>query len=220
MNEVKTIWKTPDAEEHICFCARVSSSKQFDRSERENKRLLKYCMRNNHWSIFEMANWTIEIETTRMVSRQFIRHSSIRVQEFSQRYAEVDKPIIAPSMRGKHPYNRQSSIELPTDMQVYADSIVSDAVRKIQESYDQLIECGVAFETARAILPECAPTKLYANSYIRNWIHYMNVRRGNGTQSEHEDLANKIFDEFKIQFPFIASVMEEMNEESKESKNV
>lgn len=213
MNEVRTIWATPDAEEHICYCARVSSSTQFNRTEKENKRLLKYCMRNGHWSIFEMANWTIEIKTSRMISRQFIRHSSIRVQEFSQRYAEVKDSITPPEMRGKHPYNRQMSIPLSTDIQVYADHIVSDAIRKIEDAYDALIECGVAYETARAILPECAPTKVYANSYIRNWIHYMNVRRGNGTQSEHEDLANKIFAEFKVQFPFIAEVMEEMEEE-------
>jgi thymidylate synthase (FAD) len=210
MNKVSTVWKTPNAEEHICFCARVSSNNQTDRTDKENKRLLKYCIKNKHWSIFEMANWTIEIETSRMVSRQFIRHSSIKVQEFSQRYAEVKKQIVPPQMRGKHPYNRQSSIELPLDMQIYADSIVSDAVQQIESIYDKLIDAGVAFESARAILPECAPTTLYANGRLRDWIHYMDVRRGNGTQSEHEDLANKIYDLFKEEFPMLAEVIEEL----------
>ena len=210
MNKVSTVWKTPNALEHICFCARVSSSNQTDRTDAANKRLIKYCMKNKHWSIFEMANWTIEIETSRMVSRQFIRHSSIKVQEFSQRYAEVKETIVPPKMRGKHPYNRQSSIELPLDMQLYADSIVSDAIQQIESAYDKLVEAGVALETARAILPECAPTKLYANGRLRDWIHYMDVRRGNGTQSEHEDLANKIFDEFQVQFPMLAEIVEEL----------
>jgi thymidylate synthase (FAD) len=167
-------------------------------------------MKNKHWSIFEMANWTIEIHTSRMVSRQFIRHSSIKVQEFSQRYAEVKEEITPPNMRGKHPYNRQSSVELPLDMQLYADSIVSNAIQQIESAYDKLVDAGVALETARAILPECAPTTLYANGRLRDWIHYMDVRRGNGTQSEHEDLANKIYAEFQVQFPILAEIVEEL----------
>jgi len=157
-----------------------------------------------------MANWTIEIHTSRMVSRQFIRHSSIKVQEFSQRYAEVKEEITPPNMRGKHPYNRQSSVELPLDMQLYADSIVSNAIQQIESAYDKLVEAGVALETARAILPECAPTTLYANGRLRDWIHYMDVRRGNGTQSEHEDLANKIYEEFQVEFPMLAEIVEEL----------
>lgn len=220
MNKVTTVWKTPNAVEHICFCARVSSSDQFGRSDKDNKRLIKYCIKNKHWSIFEMANWTIEIETTRMVSRQFIRHSSIKVQEFSQRYAEVRKAIQPPTMRGKHPYNRQSSIELPVDLQLYADNIVSNAIQQIEDAYDELVNAGVALETARAILPECAPTKLYANGRIRDWMHYMDVRRGNGTQSEHEDLANKIFDEFKVEFPLLVEVIEELKAEEEKKQVV
>ena len=210
MNKVSTVWKTPNALEHICFCARVSSSNQNDRSDAANKRLIKYCIKHKHWSIFEMANWTIEIHTSRMVSRQFIRHSSIKVQEFSQRYAEVKEEITPPNMRGKHPYNRQSSIELPLDMQLYADSIVSNAIQQIESAYDKLVEAGVALETARAILPECAPTTLYANGRLRDWIHYMDVRRGNGTQSEHEDLANKIYEQFQVEFPMLAEIVEEL----------
>ena len=113
-------------------------------------------------------------------------------------------------MRGKHPYNRQSSIELPLDMQLYADSIVSNAIQQIESAYDKLVEAGVALETARAILPECAPTTLYANGRLRDWIHYMDVRRGNGTQSEHEDLANKIYEQFQVEFPMLAEIVEEL----------
>lgn len=216
-NTAKTRWITPNAEEEICYCARVSSDNQENRSREDNIRLINYCISHKHWSIFSQANWSVEIHTIRAVSQQILRHASFDFQEFSQRYAEFKGLLNAPPMRGNHPKNRQKSVPLNEYTQGVADHIVSDALDRLYESYNNLLKLGVAKETARMILPECTPTRLFMNGNIRSWIHYLEVRRGNGTQLEHIDLANKIYELFAQEFPMIAEALiynEEKGEEN------
>jgi thymidylate synthase (FAD) len=213
-NTAKTRWITPDAEEEICYCARVSSPNQDNRTEEDNKRLIKYCIKNKHWSIFSQADWSVEIHTIRAVSQQILRHASFDFQEFSQRYAEFRGLLVAPPMRGTHPKNRQKSVPLDAVTGLHLDNIVSTTLDRVLQTYNYLIENGVAKETARMILPECTPTRLFMKGSVRSWIHYLEVRRGNGTQLEHIDLADKIHVLFEEEFPLIAQAVKELEMEN------
>jgi thymidylate synthase (FAD) len=180
---VKLIWITPDAEKVILYIARVSS----DQSN-ESTGLLKYLIRNKHWSPFEMASMCVEINTTRAISQQIIRHRSFSFQEFSQRYAAIDV-IDLPELRMQHESNRQSSAEVTHEF----DYATSEAILKIQSHYEWLLEQGVSKETARMVLPMCSPTKLYMAGTIRSWIHYMELRLDREhTQKEHVLIAEEI----------------------------
>ena len=198
---VKLIWITKDAEKLMAYCARVSSSNQ----ENPNiKGLLKYCIREGHWSIFEMCNMCVEINTTRAISAQILRHRSFSFQEFSQRYASVEQDLEIPLLRRQDLKNRQNSInDLDKELinKIQDDIIIH--FKKTKDLYRKILDLGVAKECARMILPMNSPTKLYMNSNIRNWIHYLKVRCGNGTQLEHMEIANEIKEIFKKELPII-----------------
>jgi len=198
---VSLIWITPDSEKLIAYCARVSSSNQ---DNPNIKGLLKYCVKNGHWSIFEMCNMCVEINTTRAISAQILRHRSFSFQEFSQRYAEVESKPDYFDLRRQDLKNRQNSIDdLTEETKKKLNNSVRMTLIDIDRCYNALLNDGVAKECARMILPMCSPTKLYMNGNIRSWIHYLRVRCGNGTQKEHMEIANQIKEIFKKELPII-----------------
>jgi len=207
---IKLISVTPDAEKHMAYCARVSNP-----SNQENDNfsgLLKYCIKHQHWSIFEQATMTLEINTTRGIAAQILRHRSFTYQEFSQRYADsslLGKTIPLPELRRQDTKNRQNSIDdldkadidtLNRQMETLFDSSMA--------LYNQMLERGVAKECARFVLPLATPTRLYMTGSVRSWIHYIDLRSGHGTQKEHMDIANAAKQVFIEQFPAVAEALE------------
>jgi thymidylate synthase (FAD) len=191
----KLIWITPEAEQVIGYCARVSNPANQDNPD--VSRLLSYCIKHGHWSIFEMASMCVEIKTTRAIAPQILRHRSFSFQEFSQRYAQVhDFPILG-QMRLAGTTNRQSSQLLPEwkeldeNLQVVIDR-ASMAVEGSYYAYNRLIESGIAAETARMVLPLCTPTTMYMSGTVRSWIHYVQLRTQEDTQLEHREIAESI----------------------------
>ena len=175
MNNTCLISITPDAEKTIAYCARVSNPNGQDRTE--YSKLLKYCIDHGHWSIFEMANMVLEIETTRCIAAQILRHRSFSFQEFSQRYADASflgETIDTPELRTQDQKNRQNSID---DLDEYKQAIYNQNMRELfaksKALYDLMINDGVAKECARFVLPLATPTKMYMNGTIRSWIHYI-----------------------------------------------
>lgn len=200
---------TPNAEKTIAYCARVSNPNNQD-NENYSK-LLKYCIDHGHWSIFEMANMVLEIETTRGIAAQILRHRSFSFQEFSQRYADASylgESIDAPELRTQDPKNRQNSID---DLNEYKEAIYNQNIRELfsksKALYDMMIRDGVAKECARFVLPLATPTRMYMNGTVRSWIHYINLRTANGTQKEHMDVANQCKDIFKQELPVISEAL-------------
>ena len=207
----KLISVTPDAEKHMAYCARVSNPS--NQNNESFAGLLKYCVKHQHWSIFEQAFMTLELHTTRAIAAQVLRHRSFTFQEFSQRYADssllgFDK-IPLPELRRQDEKNRQNSIDdldpfevqnLELQMQTLFDSSMA--------LYEQMLKRGVAKECARMVLPLCTPTKIYMSGSVRSWIHYIDLRSANGTQKEHMDLANACKDIFVEQFPEVSVAME------------
>jgi len=187
----KLIWITPEAEQVIGYCARVSNPANQDNPDVAG--LLKYCIKHGHWSIFEMASMCVEIKTTRAIAPQILRHRSFSFQEFSQRYAEVhDFPVLG-QMRLAGTTNRQSSQPLPErgfDADIILDAEL--AVSRSYWTYNKLIKAGIAAETARMVLPLCCPTTLYMSGTIRSWIHYVQLRTQEDTQLEHREIADSI----------------------------
>ena len=180
----------------IAYCAKVSNP-QGQINMETSDRLLSYLIKHKHWSPFEMASATIEVETTRDIARQFLRHRSFSFQEFSQRYANVesmDKTFVVREARLQDPKNRQNSVATDdTDLQAQWDALQWELIRHARQTYDWAISKGIAKEQARAVLPEGnTVSKLYANGTIRSWIHYVELRSANGTQKEHRDLAVEI----------------------------
>lgn len=182
------------AGEFIVYAARVSNpANQANRGTDE--RLLDYVIRKRHWSTLEMASATVEVVTTRDVARQILRHRSFSFQEFSQRYAEVEAEPILREARGQHPTNRQASVEIDDDSELYwqwkeRQRHIADACGA---AYDWAIGNGIAKEVARAVLPEgLTPSTLYVSGTFRSWLHYLDVRTDEGTQKEHRDLASAI----------------------------
>ena len=205
---VELISITPDSEKTIAYCARVSNPKGQDRDE--YAKLLKYCIDHGHWSIFEMANMVLEINTTRGIAAQILRHRSFSFQEFSQRYAETNllEEVEAPELRGQDEKNRQNSLDNVADNdKITWTRIIEDHFRKSQYIYDEMIKAGIAKECARFVLPLATPTKMYMNGTIRSWIHYINLRSGHGTQKEHMDIANKCKDIFIQQLPVVSEAL-------------
>jgi len=206
---VELISITPDAEKTIAYCARVSNPMGQDRDE--YAKLLKYCIDHGHWSIFEMANMVLEIETTRGIAAQILRHRSFSFQEFSQRYADTNliaEDISAPDLRGQDEKNRQNSLDnLADNDKITWSRIIEDHFRKSQYIYDEMLKIGIAKECARFVLPLATPTKMYMNGTIRSWIHYVNLRSANGTQKEHMDVANKCKEIFIQQLPVVAEAL-------------
>lgn len=184
--QVKLINITPNAEATMAYCARVSSPHQ---DSPEYAKLLSYCVKNKHWSVFEMANMTVEITTSRAIAQQILRHRSFTFQEHSQRYAKATEFEIYPARR-QDVKNRQNSID---DMSTEDKAWFEDAQKQINDTatalYEQAIAKGIAKEQARFLLPLSTTTRLYMNGNIRNWIHYVDLRSDAATQKEHRDIA-------------------------------
>lgn len=177
-------------EELVAYCARVSNPGNQANHETA-PRLLNYLTRNHHWSPFEMAHAVIEITTTRDIARQILRHRSFSFQEFSQRYAEVDAESIMRETRLQDTKNRQNSIET-YDIELNAkwQQLQANVAKLTQQSYQWAIDAGIAKEVARSVLPEgMTPSRLYMAGSVRSWIHYIQLRAGNGTQKEHREIA-------------------------------
>jgi len=201
-----------NASDLISYCARVSNpsnQKNFDTSSK----LLKYCYRNEHWSIFEMVNVVLEIRTTRDIARQILRHRSFSFQEFSQRYAEVTNNLTSEHTREarlQDNKNRQNSIE--TDdikLQREWDFLQKELNISALKKYQWALDNGIAKEVARSILPEgLTESTLYMNGTLRSWIHYCVLRMGNGTQKEHRDISTKAWELLKEEFWFLESFEE------------
>ena len=206
---VKLISVTPDAEKHIAYVARVSNPKN-----QENEKfsgLLKYCIKHGHWSIFEQAFMTLEIETTRGIAAQILRHRSFTYQEFSQRYADSNLlgKVELPELRRQDSKNRQNSIDdLDPEVVEKLNKQMNTLFSSAFSLYNQMLEKGVAKECARFVLPLATPTRIYMTGSARSWIHYINLRSGHGTQKEHMDIANECKSIFVEQFPSVAEAME------------
>ena len=206
---VKLVTVTPQAEETMGYVARVSNPKNQDNPKVAG--LLSYCIKHGHWSVFEQAHMTLEIETTRGLAAQILRHRSFTYQEFSQRYADssmLSKVIPMPELRRQDDKNRQNSID---DLDPF---VVQDFELKMQRHfvegmklYKDMLDAGVAKECARFVLPLATPTKLYMTGSVRSWIHYINLRSAHGTQKEHMDIAENCRTIFNEQFPIVAEAL-------------
>lgn len=206
MKDVKLISCTPDAEKNIAYCARVSNPNNQDNDNIAG--LLSYCIKHKHWSIFEMAFMTLEINTSRGIAAQILRHRSFTFQEFSQRYADtthLTQEIPVFSLRSQDNKNRQNSIDdVDQDIVFKWNRQIREHFAKAKGLYDDMIKDGIAKECARFVLPLATPTRLYMSGSIRNWIHYIELRSANGTQKEHQDIALNCKNIFCNQFPIIS----------------
>lgn len=209
MNNAKLVSISPDAEKLMSYCARVSNPNNQD-NENYSK-LLKYCIDHQHWSIFEQAFMTIEINTTRGIAAQILRHRSFTFQEFSQRYADAslladDIPLF--ELRNQDNKNRQNSIDDVSDIiKSKWNPAIREHFAKAKAIYDDMLKDGIAKECARFILPLATPTRLYMSGTIRNWIHYIDLRSSNGTQKEHMDIANECKNIFISELPTVSEAL-------------
>jgi len=202
---VDLVWVTPNAEEMLVKMARVSAPKNQDNMDTA-PRLLKYLIRNKHWSPFEMANMCVEIETTRAISPQILRHRSFSFQEFSQRYADTSElgSAVIPHLRRQDLKNRQNSIDdIPVEMLGTFYRRISELYENSEHLYREMVSSGIAKECARSVLPLSTQTRLFMNGTLRSWIHYLDLRCSNGTQLEHQQIARAIRKIFCEQFPII-----------------
>ena len=202
-----------DVQDLVAYCAKVSNPKGQMNLE-TSERLLAYLIKHKHWSPFEMASATIEVETTRDIARQFLRHRSFAFQEFSQRYADpgsLDDTFVVRDARLQDEKNRQNSVECENDyIKERWEEEQLNVILKAKEAYDWAIDNGIAKEQARAVLPEGnTKSKLYANGTIRSWIHYVELRSANGTQKEHMELAREIGCAIHAIFPMIKDFINE-----------
>jgi len=206
--QVKLVSVTPDAEKTMAYIARVSNPNNQDNEKYAG--LLKYCIKHNHWSVFEQSSMTLEIETTRGLGAQILRHRSFTFQEFSQRYADSKLlgKIDLPELRRQDDKNRQNSID---DLDVEAVEKLNKQMETLFSSafslYNQMLEVGVAKECARMVLPLCTPTRIYMTGSCRSWIHYINLRSAHGTQKEHMIIAEKCRSVFTKQFPAVSEAL-------------
>lgn len=192
------------AEGLIAYCARVSSPHQ---ENLDYEKLLAYCISNRHWSIFEMADMTVEIVTSRAIAPQILRHRSFQFQEFSQRYARV-QAIETYTPRRQDSKNRQNSLDdLEAGTITWFEDAQTEIARISMEKYEAALDKGIAKECARVLLPLGTRTKLYMKGSVRSWIHYLEVRTDRSTQKEHRDIAEAIRTIFCDQFPVTASAL-------------
>ena len=206
---VKFVSITPDAEKTMAYVARVSNPKNQDNEKFAG--LLKYCIQHGHWSVFEQAHMTVEINTTRGLAAQILRHRSFTYQEFSQRYADsslLEETIPVPELRRQDEKNRQNSTDDLDEMLVMGyktrmRSHFDDAMAL----YQDMLENGVAKECARFVLPLATPTRLYMTGSCRSWIHYINLRSAHGTQKEHMDLVESVRKIFIEHFPTVSEAL-------------
>jgi thymidylate synthase (FAD) len=212
---VKLISVTPDAEKLMAYCARVSNPQ--GQSNENYAKLLKYCIDHQHWSIFEQAYMTIEINTTRGLAAQILRHRSFTFQEFSQRYADTTllaEEIPLFELRRQDNKNRQNSIDdIPDEVRAKWGMKIREHFAKAKSIYDGMIQDGIAKECARFILPLATPTRLYMSGTIRSWIHYIKLREKHGTQKEHLIIAKKCKQILCEQFPVVSEALGGNNNE-------
>ena len=207
---VKLISVTPDAEQTMAYVARVSNP---NNQENPNyAKLLAYCIKHNHWSVFEQAFMTLEIETTRGIAAQVLRHRSFTFQEFSQRYADtnlITEHIPVPDLRRQDTKNRQNSTDdLGDYVKLKFQAEIAEHFAAANNLSKRLLDVGVAKECARFVLPLATPTRIYMSGSCRSWIHYINLRSANGTQKEHMDIALECKKVFSEQFPTVAEALE------------
>ena len=207
---VKLVSSTPDAEKLMAYVARVSNPNNQDNDKFAG--LLRYCIKHGHWSVFEQAYMTVEINTTRGLAAQILRHRSFTYQEFSQRYADssmLAKEIPLPSLRRQDDKNRQNSIDdidplMQQDFEIKMQRHFVDGMKL----YKEMLEAGIAKECARFVLPLATPTRLYMTGSVRSWVHYIDLRSAHGTQKEHMDVAEETRSIFIEQFPTVAEALE------------
>jgi|TARA_S200002703_G_scaffold44175_1_gene38562 thymidylate synthase (FAD) len=207
---VKLISVTPDAEQTMAYVARVSNP-----NNQENPNyagLLRYCIKHNHWSVFEQSFMTLEIETTRGLAAQILRHRSFTYQEFSQRYADsslLGDTIPCPDLRRQDTKNRQNSID---DIDPFVRQEFEIKIKRHFDEgmklYQEMLDAEIAKECARFVLPLATPTKIYMSGSCRSWIHYITLRSANGTQKEHMEIAEECKKIFVEQFPTCAEALE------------
>jgi thymidylate synthase (FAD) len=209
-SQIKLISVTPDAEQTMAYVARVSNPSNQDNENYAG--LLRYCIKHNHWSVFEQSHMTLEIETNRGIAAQILRHRSFTFQEFSQRYADANllaADIPVPELRRQDEKNRQNSTDDLDPMQkVFLEAAISEHFIAANDLYKRLLEAGVAKECARFVLPLAVPTRIYMTGSCRSWIHYINLRSAHGTQKEHMVIAEGCREVFKEQFPSVAEALE------------
>ena len=209
-SQVKLVSVTPEAEKTMGYVARVSNP-----NNQENPKvsgLLKYCVKHQHWSVFEQAFMTLEINTTRGLAAQCLRHRSFTYQEFSQRYADsslLGDVIPVPDLRRQDTKNRQNSID---DIDPFTRQEFEIKIRRHFDEgmklYQEMLDAQIAKECARFVLPLATPTRLYMSGSVRSWIHYIDLRSANGTQKEHMDIALACKEIFCEQFPIVAEALE------------
>ena len=210
VDQIKLVSVTPDAEKHMAYVARVSNPKNQDNDKFAG--LLRYCIKHGHWSVFEQAYMTVEINTTRGLAAQILRHRSFTYQEFSQRYADTNllsEQIPLPKLRRQDKKNRQNSTDDvdPFTVQKY-DILMEEHFKASMDLYNKMLEDGIAKECARFVLPLCTPTRIYMTGSCRSWIHYINLRSAHGTQKEHMDVAEGVRSIFCNQFPTVAEALD------------
>ena len=208
MSLVKLITSTPDAEKSMAYIARVSNPKNQDNND--FTKLIGYCIKNEHWSVFEQAYMTLQIETTRGIAAQILRHRSFTFQEFSQRYADSRQlgEIPIPELRRQDNKNRQNSIsDLSIEIINHFNKKIKDQFNLNKQLYEEMLEAGIAKECARFVLPLATPTRIYMTGSCRSWIHYINLRTANGTQKEHMDIAKECKNIFSKEYPVVSSAL-------------
>ena len=206
---VSLVSVTPDAEKTMAYIARVSNPSNQDNENFAG--LLKYCIKHQHWSVFEQATMTLEINTTRAIAAQILRHRSFTYQEFSQRYADAKllETIDLPELRRQDDKNRQNSInDLEPEVVEKFNRQMNTLFSSAFSLYNQMLEVGVAKECARFVLPLATPTRIYMTGSCRSWIHYINLRSAHGTQKEHMDIANDCKKLFVKQFPTVSEALD------------
>ena len=202
---VSLVHTTKDGEQLIAFMARVSNPNNQDSTDYH--RLIKYLIKHKHWSPFEMVNICVEIETTRSIAAQILRHRSFSFQEFSQRYSKTDKAVPT-DIRRQDTKNRQNSIDDVDDFTVQDFQVKQQSLFDLSYNlYEEMLAAGIAKECARDVLPLCTPTKLYMNGTLRSWLHYCDLRCANGTQKEHMLIANDVKSIIANHYPNVYSAM-------------
>ena len=208
--DINLISVTPDAEKHMAYVARVSNPS--NQGNDNFAGLLKYCIKHGHWSVFEQAFMTVEINTTRGLAAQILRHRSFTYQEFSQRYADssmLGEVIPLPELRRQDDKNRQNSIDdldplMVEDLNLKMQRHFVDGMKL----YKEMLDAGIAKECARFVLPLATPTRIYMTGSVRSWVHYIDLRSAHGTQKEHMDVAEETRSIFIEQFPTVAEALE------------
>lgn len=205
IQDVRLISITPGAEALMAYCARVSNPQNQDNPKIEG--LLGYCAKHGHWSVFEQANMVLEIQTSRAIAPQILRHRSFSFQEFSQRYAEADDFVMTEARRQDHKNRQNSFADLDAETRFWFQKSQADVWEFAYAKYQEALRMGIAKECARALLPLNTVTKLYMNGTIRSWIHYIGLRAEASTQLEHRLIAEKCREIFVRELPAVSKAL-------------